>query len=165
VLGVIGNMHSYRFILIVSTLGFITCNSKNGDTPLSIEKKQQYTFIRGVIEKSDSTYLEVDYIQYLTGDSAIAAAKRMGDLDTFQTADGITHEDVPNDYYILNESKKLRRIPIANECKYDLLLFLDRIKKVDENSLASLKRIYDDSPFLLTISNGEVIEVKEVFVP
>lgn len=156
-------MQYFRIILIVSTLFAFGCNSKK-DRPAE-EKVQQYAFITNIIERPDSTYLDADYIQYLTGDSAVAAAAKKGDLDTTQNADGTVSTDVVNDYYILNDNKRVRRIPIATDCRYDLLLSMDRVVKINENSLESLKKIYKETPFLLTIENGEIIEVKEVFIP
>jgi hypothetical protein len=158
-------MKYFRFILIISILGFISCNSEKDKKAIEITNEDQYGFIKGIVEASDLNYLDVDYIQFLTGDSAVAAARRMGDLDTTITPDGVIHEDVTNDYYILNENGKVRRIALGSTCKFDLLLNPDRLNKITENSFASFKRIYGDSPFLLTIRNGEIIGIKEVFIP
>ncbi len=128
--------------------------------------KIQYAFIADIQQKGDSTFILADYIQYLTGDSAIAAAIREGAADTAQM-DGKTIVGVPNDYYIVNSNPKLRNLRIDNLCEFDLLLWLDRVhtEKVD-NSLASLKKIYQDAPFILTLDNEEtVVRIEEVFIP
>lgn len=51
----------------------------------------------------DTTYLEVDYIQFLTGDEAAAAAAAHGD-----------ESPPPNDYYIVNENARLRRFAVQD---------------------------------------------------
>jgi hypothetical protein len=158
-------MKYYRLILIISFLIFLSCNSENDKKAIETSNEDQYAFIKGITEKADFIYLDLDYIQYLTGDSAVSAARRMGDIDTTITPDGAIHEDVTNDYYILNENDKVRRIVLAANCKYDLLLDIDRLNGITENSLASLKRIYGDSPFFFTVRDGEITEIKEVFIP
>lgn len=55
-------------------------------------------------EVDDGTvYLEVDYIQFLTGDEAAAAAAARGD-----------ESPPPNDYYIVNENARLRRFAVQD---------------------------------------------------
>jgi hypothetical protein len=156
-----------RLLLIVSLLVFLSCNSENDKKApeITTTNEDQYAFIKGITEKSDSAWLDLDYIQYLTGDSAISAARRMDDLDSAINPDGTIQVGVTNDYYILNENDKVRRFALALNCKFDLLIDIDRLNGITENSLASLKRVYGDSPFFLTIRNGEIIEVKEVFIP
>ena len=87
--------------------------------------------------------------------------------DSF-TINGKTHIDVPNDYFILNESKKIRRLKLSENAVFNLLLWLDRVdpeKEVKDNSLESFKRIYKEGLFLLTTSNDELIKIEEVFLP
>ena len=158
-------MKYYRLILIVSFTGFLSCNSENDKKAPEIINEDQYAFIKGVTEKSDSIYLDLDYIQYLTGDSAVSAARRMDDLDSTINPDGTIQVGVTNDYYILNENESVKRRVLAANCKYDLLLDIDRLNGITDNTLASLKRVYGDSPFFLTIRNGEIVAIKEVFIP
>lgn len=128
--------------------------------------QEQYANIIHIFQKGDITFLDADYIQFLTGDKAIEAAKKAHRADTFQTEDGKTHIDVPNDYFIVNESKKIRQLPLSKDCVFDLIYNPDRLHPIEGNSLKSLEKIYKDSPFILTLSNkGIVMKVKEVFLP
>ncbi|MGN6543254.1 MAG: hypothetical protein ACTHKY_20770 [Ginsengibacter sp.] len=128
--------------------------------------QEQYADIVRIFQKSDTTFLDADYIQYLTGDAAIEAAKKAHQADTFQTEDGKTHIDVPNDYFIVNESKNVRQLPLSKSCSFDLIINPDRTHPIVDNSLKSLRTIYKDSPFILTLDNkGMVVKVKEVFLP
>jgi hypothetical protein len=130
------------------------------------KNKDEYANIVRITQKGDTTLLDADYIQYLTGDTAIEAAKKAHQADTFKTEDGKTHIDVPNDYFIVNESKKIRRLPIAKDCAFDLIINPDRTHVIEDNSLESLKKIYGDSPFILTLNDkGVVVRIKEVFIP
>ncbi len=53
--------------------------------------------------EGDVVYLEVDYIQFLTGDEAAAAAAERGD-----------ESPPPNDYYIVNDNTRLRRFAVQD---------------------------------------------------
>jgi hypothetical protein len=141
-----------------------TDTNKSADTTLS--GKEQYANIIRIYERLDTVYIDVDYIQFLIGDAAIEAAKKANEADTFIKADGKIDYAVQNDYFIINESKKIRHLALAKDCKYELLYNPDRLHPIKDNSLESLKTIYGDSPFILTLNDkGIVINIKEVFLP
>lgn len=128
--------------------------------------KRQYANIMRIYERLDTVFIDVDYIQFLTGDAAINAAKKANEADSFETADGRIEFAVPNDYFIINESKKIRQLPLAKDCTYELLNNPDRLHPIEDNSLKSIMKIYGDSPFILTLNDkGVVINIKEVFLP
>ena len=174
------------FILTITILILLSCNSNSAPQPSLVNtgkssnysdtnnvtkpgKQQsnmaQYAYIVRILQKEDSTFLDADFIQYLTGEAAIEAAKKAHQADTFQI-DGKTHIDVANDYFILNERTKIRRFPISKDCVFDLIINPDRTPLIKDNSLISLKKVYADSPFVLTITpKGVVVKIKEVFIP
>lgn len=155
-----------RFILSIAlVLLFIGCNAPDEKSKPEAIQSRQYAFIKEVIQEQDSIFLEADYIQYLTGAPAIEAAKQAGQADSLHTTDGNIRYTTPNDYFIVNDGSQTKRIAISKNCKYDLLTSMDRINTISDNSLESFKKIYADSPFLLTIENATVIEIKEVFIP
>ena len=174
------------FVLTAFIWTLLSCNSKSSnqtalvrnnptkilDTANKVQSathtssQQQYADIIRIYQKADTTFLDADYIQYLTGEAAIEAAKKAHQADTFQTEDGKTHIDVPNDYFILNESKKIRQLALAKDCVLELIINPDRTHPITDNSLKSLRTIYSDSPFILTLNDkGFVVKVKEVFLP
>lgn len=178
---------TFRNLSIISVIAIIFgCNSKQESrhqigktqqTPdISIAEKaiykvdtvanSKYAFIVGNIQKGDSCFIDADYIQYLTGQAAIDAAIKRHEADTFQTEDGKTHVDVPNDYFIVNDNKKIRRLLLAKSCLIDLVINPDGIPPINDNSFQSLKKVDNESPFLLTFNDkGVVIKIKEIFVP
>jgi hypothetical protein len=78
---------------------------------------------------------------------------------------GKIHVSVPNDYYIVNDSKQIRRLRLSKKIAFELIINPDRTHPITGNSLESFKKIYKDSRFILTIQNNEVIKIKELFVP
>jgi hypothetical protein len=135
-------------------------------TDIQTSTQEQYANIVRIFQKADTAFVDADYIQYLTGNAAIEAAKKAHQADTFQTEDGKTHIDVPNDYFMVNETKKIRQLPLSKDCSFELIINPDRTHPIADNSLKSLKTIYKDSPFILTLNDkGIVVKVKEVFLP
>ncbi|MEJ8841834.1 hypothetical protein WG954_05515 [Lacibacter sp. H375] len=135
-------------------------------TDIQENAKDQYANIIRIFLVAETTFIDADYIQFLTGDAAIEAAKKRQDIDTFVTPSGKREFAVPNDYFILNESKKIRRLPVAKDCVFDLIHNPDRLHPVFENSLKSLQIIFNDSPFILTLNDkGSIVKIKEVFLP
>lgn len=148
-------------ILTIDTL------DKGESIVISKSDNYHYSFIVGVVNRDDTTFIDADYIQYLTGNAAIEAAKKAHQADTFKTADGKTHVSVPNDYFILNENEKIKRLALDKYCSINLVINLDSNPPISDNSLESLKkRIEQGAPFILTLNNsGVVIKIKEVFIP
>ena len=138
----------------------------NTDIDKDVYGKKQYCDINEVIKSGDTTFINADYIQFLTGQEAINAAISHHQADTFKTDDGKIQIGVPNDYYIVNDNKKIRRLQIDKNCVFHLELNPDRFHEIKDNSLESLTKIYKDSPFILTLNDKNiVVEIKEVFLP
>jgi hypothetical protein len=71
------------------------------DVPVAAERVP--AIITAVDTSGSAVRLEVDYIQFLTGDEAVDAATAHGD-----------ESPPPNDYYILNDNPTLREFPVQN---------------------------------------------------
>ena len=138
----------------------------NGSLDNQTKGEEQYVNIVDIQTKGNTTFLYADYVQFYTGDAAIEAAKKANQADTFQTEDGKTHIGVPNDYFIVNESKKVRQLLLSDNCVFELIINPDRIHPIDDNSLKSLRKVYKDSLFILTLNDkGVVVKIKEVLLP
>jgi hypothetical protein len=107
-------------------------------------------------------YIDADYIQYLTGNQAIEEAKKNGDADVI-IINGIKKYSIPDDFYVLNENKKIRKLELSNNIKIDLI---DNSKSSGKDSIFNyFKNNYDDRIYILELSGGKVINIKEVFIP
>ena len=172
-----------KLILLAFISTLLSCNSDSSNqTPSSkidttttrvdtgtetrSSTQEQYTYIVRIFQKGDIIFLDADYIQYLTGEAAIEAAKKAHQADTLKTEDGKTHISVPNDYFIVNENNKIRQLPLAKDCVFDLIINPGRVNPIADNSLKSLQIIFKESPFILTLNDsGVVVKIKELFVP
>ena len=78
----------------------VTPTATVGTTPSAAATSKQFTFVTAVTTGSKPT-VTADYAQFLTGKEAAAAATANGD-----------ESPPPNDYYISNDNKKLRTLPV-----------------------------------------------------
>ncbi len=71
---------------------------------------KQYTLIKKVFTKSGTWYITADYIQFLTGAAANAAATAHGD-----------ESPPPNDFYIVNDNPMLRELAVVASTKVTIM--------------------------------------------
>jgi len=127
----------------------------------SQQTTEQYSLILKVYTENGKNYLDADYVQYLIGDKAIEEAKKNGDADAF-IVDGKKIYAVPNDYYIVNKNKTIRKIELSYNPKFNLLIG-ENLK--GSNTFENFKKNYHDTLYILRLKNNKIIEVKEVFIP
>jgi hypothetical protein len=143
-------------------------STRNGNnvSSASVEKgaKEETCFIKKIVEEKGQVFIYADYIQRLDGDKAIEEAKKRGDADT-AIIDGKMVIGVVNDYYIINDNPTVRKLLLDSVAKFELVVNPDRYDGKVKNTLQGLKLVYEDTPFVLTIKNGRVIKVFEIFVP
>ena len=134
------------------------------EQPASIIRREQYANITHVSVTDSSRVIEADYVQFLSGEEAIQAARKEGEADMF-IEDGDTTYAVPNDHYILNKSKQIRRLILADNASFELVTNPDRDPPVLKNDFKTFLTMYSDNLFILTLENGRIVKVEEVFIP
>jgi len=73
-------------------------------TPTAVVKTvKQFTFVKTTSVSGGTRYVSADYAQMLTGDAAATAATAHGD-----------ESPPPNDYYIVNDSHKIRKLKVKS---------------------------------------------------
>ena len=151
-------MNTLSFIWIF----LISFNCCKNDT--NIEQEENYCLISSVYLENGKYYIEADYVQYLVGDKAIEAAKKAGDADV-KLVDGEQKYSIPNDFYIINENPKLRKLELSKNVKLNLVNTYD-LKSNDVKSVFEyFKNNYNDKVFLLKFNKGKVVEIDEIFTP
>lgn len=166
----------YPFLLTSIILFLTACNDQDStmDTPADMDSVtktepppilEEYVFIKNITGNNGNVIIHADYIQFLTNEEATEAAKRMHQADTVMI-DGKMSISVPNDYFIINEDSTTQLLQLDPGASFELLVEMRRAspEKVT-NSLEGLQLIYSGSPFILTVQNGKIIKVEEVFIP
>jgi hypothetical protein len=150
------NTISFIWVFLIS---FSFCKNN-----INIEQEESYCLISSVYLENGKYYIEADYVQYLVGDKAIEAAKKAGDAD-IKLVDGEQKYSIPNDFYIINENPKLRKLELSKNVRLNLVNAYD-LKGNDVKSIFDyFKNNYNDKIFLLKLNKGKVVEIDEIFTP
>jgi len=126
----------------------------------------EFSFIEKASVSGTTVSVSADYAQYLVGAAAIAAATAHGD-----------ESPPPNDYYVVNDSTKLRTLPVKAGISVKLVSKPDGTMVVKGYLIPLAKWAgYYASPspttesiigagYWLTIKSGVVIGIEEQYVP
>ena len=133
----------------------------------SSKVEKQFGFLKKVYQKDEKWLIDIDYIQFLSGDEAIKAARKHGEAEMDIDAKKDTTYWVPNDYYIVNDNKKIRTFEFASSAKIGTL-DVSNTGMEEHSGLEYLVKVFKKKtnlPFLLKIDEGKIIELKEQFIP
>jgi hypothetical protein len=139
--------------------------------PTTTEKNMGY--IKKVYVKNGKNYLDTDYIQWLTGTEAEKALREDGQCP--KTGECIVYDD----YYIRNQNPLVRTFEIAPDAAI-IMQTLDSETTGDVNqnkkiTIDQLKNIfapgsshkdrYQLTPFIVEISNKQIVKINEQYIP
>ena len=122
-------------------------------------------YIKKFTKKGGTTSVTMDQIQFFTGTAAAAAATAHGD-----------ESPPPNDYYIVNDSPKLRTYPLAKTVKVTMTTAVDNLYADGySTTLTKLTGAFSGaepglsnakgSPYWFTVKNGVVTAIREQYLP
>ena len=128
-------------------------------------------YITKVYDKDGKRYLDIDYIQWLTGEEAKKA----------MVADGLCQNVanciVTNDYHIKNQNSKIRTFEISSDSKiYTQTYNLEATGQIEwdrEITYRQFKNLFIDVnierqkyiPYHISIKDNVVIEIAEQYIP
>jgi hypothetical protein len=127
---------------------------------------KQITKIAGIHNTSKPKKIDLDYVQLLTGPAAETAAAAHGD-------------EVTNDYYVVNDNKKLRTFPVSKsvvvvlhpgegaEYKHTFSFadFRTLYETSNEKVVGGRHYLIADSLFYVTMKNGVVTRIENLWTP
>lgn len=136
-------------------------------------KEKNIGMITEVYQRGNHWYVDIDYIQFFTGDRADKEAAIDGEI-----APG---EDVPNDYYIRNVNPKLRTFKLDDNLEIYLArmsesgpetttvsisIFSDYFHLEPPSSLKGLYRRFDQFPYWIYINQkNQIIRMEQQYLP
>lgn len=139
-------------------------------TAHAVTKLDKIGYIKKVYEKGTKGFLQIDEVQFLTGDAAVEAAKKDGNAGY----DESTHKYfVYNDYYIVNSNPRLRDYEILSTASINMLNILVsfEVQNVANTpvSYSQFKSIINDSDAgdlcHIYIENNGVVKIEGQYVP
>jgi len=139
--------------------------------PASSEKNMGY--IKKVYTKSGKKFIDIDYLQWLTGADAEKAMREDGQCP--KTGECIVFDG----YYIRNQNPLIRTFEVAPDAEIRMMtLDSETTGRVDENKLITfdeLKTIltpqstsqqrYEFTPFIVELSNNKIVKIVEQYIP
>jgi len=137
----------------------------------ALNKDRQAGYIKAVYEKKNKRYLDLDDIEWLTGEEAQKAKLEDGGCE--QNEECL----IENDYYIRNKDKKLKTLEISPEA----LIFMQTFNMEKEGIVwnrevefdlfknlflsVSQNRYKDSIPFVVKIDDGTIAKITEQYMP
>lgn len=134
-------------------------------TPPTAKSTRQFTFVKSATAGSKPT-VSADFAEWLTGSTANAAATAHGD-----------ESPPPNDYYIVNDDKQLRTLPVKAGLMVKLTARDDGTSEPEGYTVpfAAWASYYAspvddnrgiiDGPYWFTITDGVVTAIEEQYTP
>lgn len=133
------------------------------------ETGRNHGYIRRLYQQKGQYYATIDYIQFLTGEAAVAAARRQGDAVVDVQKNGDTTYSVFNDYYIINESPRLRTVRLSPAATIKLWRSTETGLEQYAATLTQLQekdpQALELSPFIIETRRGQAISLSQQYVP
>ena len=128
--------------------------------------REEYCYITAIEKVKDSIFIKADYVQYFTGKNVVEEAKKRHRADTsFDKSGKIEDIFVPDDYFIVNDDKQLRRLYLPGDAPIKMESEFVTDKTKDINNYKYLAGHFNNSLFMLTVKNNRIEAVKEIFLP
>jgi type II secretory pathway pseudopilin PulG len=135
------------------------------DGPLPESVRGQTAYVTAVVVADGGTVtVTLDYIEFLTGDEAVAAASAAGE-----------ESPPPNDYFIRNDDDTLREFPVRPGIPVTVVFSDDRMSvpagrevTLDAwaaDALGPMFEYYTATYYLVDIENGVVVSLAQQYLP
>ncbi|WBO82847.1 hypothetical protein [Hymenobacter yonginensis] len=142
--------------------------SEQSTTEAVGETGRSHAYIRRFYQQNGQYYVDVDYVQFLSGEAAVAAARRKGDA-AVDVVNGDTVYSVFNDYYVLNDNPQVRTLRLAPAATFTFWRAgengLERVPATPAKLQADVPKVLTLSPFIIETENGVVVKADEQYVP
>ena len=144
---------------IVCVFSFTGCEKTPIDTEVETETKTEisnkpvFCYIKEVHNKT-MAFDEIEWVD--------VPGERATELN-------VTDEDAPNGYYIHNEENVITEIDIADDCEICILDWENSFteKKIELTDFIDILDQRNGAliPYMLTIKDGKIINIKEHYIP
>lgn len=129
-------------------------------------------YIRTVYEKDGKRYIDIDYVQWLTGGEAIKAIIEDGKCPVTIYPD--PSYCIPNGFYVRNQNPKIRTFEISKDAEISRATAFHysssgiRVINYDEfeNLFTTSDSVFKSViPFHIEVVNGVVVKITEQYIP
>ena len=126
----------------------------------------KFCYIKKFYQEGNTQYIDADYIQFLFGEKAVAAARKHDDAE-MEVKNGDTSYYVLNDYYVLNENTRLRKLALSPDVSCYTISWGGPSVLLEKTSLTKLQSNYNAGNYYILILDKQhvVTSIKEQYVP
>ena len=134
-------------------------------TQSSLLNEKKMVHIKSIYEKNGKNYLDVSYIEWLTGEAGLKAC----------IADGKCTEGeiLPNDYYEINIGDNITSLEVSNQAKIENLTYSTLVPKTI--TFAELQNIFSNTqqeqswwriaPYNIELGNNLITKISQQYQP
>jgi len=153
-------------VAIVGALLMLGLAAGCGEDAGGMAAGRHFGYVQAVDVSSTPATLEIDAADFLTGEEASDAAEEDGAI-----AEG---EGVPNDYYIRNDDETTDTLDVAAEVRVTRFECVEGCVEDVDADFATFASGFDvatddyrgaESQYWLTLEDGEVVAIDELYLP
>ena len=137
-------------------------------TPTAGVSEEADAYVTKFFTVSDAYGISLDYVQFLSGQEAIDQAIADGNEDILPQDENGNYT-LDNDYYISNQSKKIRTFLVATTCQYKVCDWAsDDVATPKSVERAEFVQAFNDRGEMLVhvrVKNGKLTLVEEIYTP
>ena len=126
----------------------------------------KFGYITKWVGQNGQLFIYADYMQFYYGERAVEEARKRKDAE-MDIRDGDTSYSIPSDVYMLNENKRIRQLPVANDVHCFTIAAGDGKMVLQLTNLERLRKRWDPSRIYILILNKDnvVAAIKEQYLP
>jgi hypothetical protein len=128
---------------------------------------RSHAYLRRIVQRQDRYYATVDYIQFLTDEAAVQAARARGDA-LAEVVKGDTVYSVFNDYYIINDSRRQRTLPLSQSAVIRLWRLAGELRQYPTTAAelqAKSPELLQATPFVVETRDGVITGLTQQYIP
>jgi len=127
-------------------------------------------YVKKIYTQAGKNFLDIDYIQWLSGDAAEQAMREDGQCP--KSGECIVYDD----YYIRNQNPKIRTFEIASDAKITMTTYhMETTGQIFDEPItfSQFSQIWNgsgqtrlrDVPYYITLSGDKITSIKEQYIP
>jgi hypothetical protein len=154
-------MKTLNLVAIVACVIFLSAcgQSKEGDlSQTKVGNGKRITFIKKAYSKDKRHFLDVNYVEWLSGEAGIKAA-----LEDKKCTD--KKSCLPNGYYIRDKSPEITTLPLADKVSINIIDWKSSNLTPKTATFDELITKINENPFWIEVANNQIVKISEQYRP
>jgi len=161
-------MPSTKLLLLLTSIFLLGACGKTTDNQLvtptptanNLQSTRQIAFIKKAYQKDNTAFLDIDYVEWLTGEEGNKAARE----DRMECPLDVS-DCLPNGYYIRNSDPKIQTLPLSTDAGLFIIDWNQQNLHLRPITITDLINQIPDNPFWVETLNNQIIKISEQYRP